>query len=114
MIRVYLSPISLHSFTHFLFLIHRSLSLSLSPPAFLAPSGSLPQLPSFSLSLSLSPDSAPGAREDLTLLRRPELAKTLRLRCVLSFISTSSALLTELIPVAVTPGNNCFADAKSY
>ena len=61
MIRVYLSPISLLSFTHTLSsFLYLSLSLCLSPSAFLAPSGSLPPL-----FLSVS-----------TLRVRPESVKT--------------------------------------
>jgi hypothetical protein len=74
MIRVYLSPISLLSFTHSLSLsssLYLSLSLSVS---FRLPL-SLRLTPS-SLSLGLNPESAPGIREDLTFVRvreaRPE------------------------------------------
>jgi hypothetical protein len=76
MIRVYLSPISLLSFTHSL---SSSLYLSLSLSVYFRLPGSLRLTPSF-LSLGLNPESAPGIREDLMFLRareaRPEPAKT--------------------------------------
>jgi hypothetical protein len=65
MIRVYLSPISLLSFTHSL---SSSLYLSLSLSVYFRLPGSLRLTPSF-LSLGLNPESAPGIREDLMFLR---------------------------------------------
>jgi hypothetical protein len=78
MIRVYLSPISLLSFTHSLSSsLHLSLSLSLFTSAFLDPSDSLPP---FFLSVSTLRVRPESVNEDLMFLRarfaRPEPAKT--------------------------------------